>query len=250
MVFSPAAVFANTEQEVSADPEEGKQVEEVVEEAIETPVEENAPETEEAVPAEEGPAINGLSTEETVMPDEEEPQMRNAEGNELREGETPQDGWNSDRSKYYQDGEPVKGLFKAKMQNDIGALFYADEDGNVSYKEGPLLVKNSLFVLTENEQGHKGFQDMGPRADYTYLFKKTSLGDVVALEKGDSKQTVDGVDYYLQLNGTIRTDAGVQLIEGSSYYETQGGAIQMTVGFTPDHKYYIPKEDGIRDVSL
>lgn len=174
----------------------------------------------------------------------EETQLYKAGGSELSDGETPQDGWNSDRSMYYEGGVPKTGLFKATMKNDVGALFYADENGNVNYTEGPLLVENSLFVLVEDEQGHKGFQEKEPSDNYTYLFKKISDGDVVALEKGETKQTVNGSDYYLQANGTVRTNAGAQLIEGSYYYIIQGGVIQKTVGFSPDHKYYVNDSTG------
>ena len=105
--------------EEAAPTEDAEAVEEAApaaeEEAVET--EESAEATEEAAPAAE---------EDAVVEEEPEVYLKAAAG----DGETHPDGWNDDRSQYYKDNQPVEGLFKATMKNNVGALFYAYTEGS------------------------------------------------------------------------------------------------------------------------
>ena len=59
-------------------------------------------------------------------------------------------------------------------------------------------------------------------------------------------KAVNNKTYYINADGMVRTDPGVVQYKGAYYYilPNASGVLQTSVGFTPDHKYFIPATDG------
>lgn len=180
------------------------------------------------------------------------------------EGETPEDGWNADRSMYYENGQPVKGLFKAKMSDDVGALFYADANGKVVKTEGLITVNypDKRFLRTADSEGHVGFREVGAvdKTSYTYLIGEsegaivetakiytTPKGKVIVQDNGTVKKEagfvdVDGLRYWVKKSGYMRNTSGWMRLNGNLYRFMKGGVVRTKVGQfkVGDARYVIP----------
>ncbi|MBR0342864.1 MAG: hypothetical protein IJH64_11585 [Oscillospiraceae bacterium] len=178
-------------------------------------------------------------------------------------------GWNADRTQYYlDDGTLATGLFKAKMTDGVGALFYADENGNVVKEEGLITVKypQTRYLRTADSEGHVGFRAVGDtnKEDYTYLIGeegaivetakiyKTAEGKVVVQDNGTVMKKSGFIDvgtkrYYVKKSGYIRTKSGWMRRNGDLYRFGNGGVVRTKVGQfrIGSDRYVIPKSDGI-----
>lgn len=262
MVLSPAAAFADTEaeqvpEESAAVVEAQDQEEEAVsapgtEETEEAVIEEAAEAADEEAPAEEAPAEEA-APEDAAQPVEEavEPEAAQEVVLEAAAGETKAYGDNdecfwvegSGRTKAVnKNGDPVYGLFKAQRSAGKLGLYYADEtNGTVVAVEGLVTPKNgNQFVYTMID-GETGWTVTGG-GPYTYLIKNHD-GDYYITNVLEGLETAGGKTYFVK-NGMVKTAAGTQDFSGAKYYIKASGEVQMTAGFTPDHKYYIPKTDG------
>lgn len=162
-------------------------------------------------------------------------------------------GWNADRTQYIgEDGKPVTGLFKAKMSDDVGALFYADENGNVVKTQGLITVDypNTRYLRTTDSEGHVGFREVGAvdKNSYTYLVGEegaivetatiynTAEGKVIVQDNGTVLKKAGFVDvkgkrYYVKKSGYMRTNSGwMRLSNGNLYRFAKGGVVRTKVG--------------------
>ena len=186
-----------------------------------------------------------------------------------------QTGWNADRTEFRdENGNLVKGLFKAKMIDDVGALFYADENGKVVKTEGLVTVKypNTRFLRTSDSEGHVGFREVGAadKNSYTYLIGEegaivetakiytTSEGKVVVQNDGTVMKKAGFIDvvgkdgktrrYYVRSTGFIRTKSGFLRLKGDLYRFGKGGVVRTKEGQfkVGSDRYVIPKgADGV-----
>lgn len=180
-------------------------------------------------------------------------------------------GWDETRTHYYdENGNLVKGLFKAKMSDGVGALFYAKKkDGYVD--KTPRIIRVSYpdtrFIRTTDSEGHVGFREVGnvDKNDYSYLvgsegaivetpkIHTTAKGKVVVQEDGTVKRTaglaeVDGKLYYVKASGYIRTDIGWKRLDNGNLYRIgKGGVIRTKVGQfkVGSDRYVIKSSNGV-----
>lgn len=150
------------------------------------------------------------------------------------DGETPvKNGWNADRSIYYDEtGNPVKGLFKAKMSDGVGALFYADDNGKVVKKKGIVSVsgKKVRFLRSEDSEGHFGFRQVSSTDHKTYTYFIGGNGEGAIAE--DSKfYTCSSGKYFVQENGTVKMGSGFVDVDGNRYYVTKNGTARTKAGW-------------------
>ena len=254
MVFSPMTAFA-----VEGDP---------VEDEGQVPVEElqdqDAEVTEEAAPAEDAEAVDTVeeaapaAEEEAVVEEESEeaaPAVEEAAAEEEQEvylkaasvvyGGNEEVFWvdGTGRTKAVdKDGNEVHGLFKAQRAVGKLGLYYADDTGIVVAKEGLITPTiGNQFVYTKID-GETGWNTSGG-GPYTYLIKNHD-GDFYVTNVEDGLETAAGKKYHIK-NGRVETTAGAFDFGGSKYYVLSDYSIQTTVGFTPDHKYYVQSADGI-----
>ena len=231
MALSPAAVFADIEDGAAADPADNAAVTEEAEAAVEAPAEE-------VIPAQEDADALVPADEEVVQEDAA------AEGTE----ETPTNDWDSSKTHYYKDGVVQTGLFKAPKRTDpsINTMYFAGSDGAIKTVGGPITVTSDMtkdFYRFADKGTTSGYEvQPGETGPLTY-FIYTVDGDCDIMPKEDI-YIVGSSKYYVKPDGTVRTDAGPQEFKGSKYYVQNGGAILTTVGFTPDHKYYVESADG------
>lgn len=175
-------------------------------------------------------------------------------------------GWNADRTQYRdENGNLVTGLFKAKMSDGVGALFYADDSGNVVKKQGLITVAypKTRFLRTTDSEGHVGFRDVGSvdKNTYTYLIGgeegaivetakiyTTSKGKVIVQDNGTVKTTAgfvtdeNGIRRYVTTKGYVKTKAGWVRYNGRKYRVNGEGVVRTKVGaFTINGiRYVIP----------
>ncbi len=246
MAFSPAAVFADINDGEAAD-NAGNPVTEAVETAEPAAAEEVAAEAAAAEAAPEADDTALAPADEEVV--QEEAKLDGDEETKIYGGDEEcfwVEGSNRTRAQD-KDGKPVYGLFKAQRKAGKLGLYYADvTTGEVMTTEGLISpTEGNQFTYTKIS-GETGWnvKSGGP---YTYLIKKYSdpeLGDDYYVTNVlEGLEPYDGNKYYIK-EGTVRTNAGPQDFEGSRYYVQDGGPLQMTVGFTPDHKYYVKDAEG------
>ena len=186
-----------------------------------------------------------------------------------------QTGWNADRTQFFdENGNLVKGLFKAKMIDGVGALFYSDENGNVVKTEGLVTVNypDKRFLRTTDSEGHVGFREVGAadKNSYTYLIGeegaivetakiyKTSKGKVVVQNDGTVMKKAGFIDvigkdgsskrYYVKSSGYLRTKSGWLRLKGDLYRFGKGGVVRTKEGQFKigSDRYVIPKgADGV-----
>ncbi len=213
------------------------------------------------------PAAENAQTDPTAAPAAENAQTDPAAA---PAADTAQDewkeGWNKERTQYKnENGEIVKGLFKAMQSNSIGALFYADKDGYVVKTPGLITVNypDVRYLRISDAEGSTGFAKVGDTDSnsYTYLIGekgegaivekpttfKTSKGTVIVQENGTvlTKQgfvDVDGVRRYVTTKGYMKTKAGWVRLNGKKYRVSSKGIVRTKVGaFTVDGvRYVIP----------
>ena len=241
MALSPAAVFADAAGE------------EAPEEAIATEEVQDVAETaeEEAAPAEEVIETEAV-VEETAEPAGEEV-LEVVDPEPAKNARNPYDPctWKdgSNRGEALDaDGNPVKGLFKASMEAGGTGLYYAGDNYQVVKKAGLITVTGSastpvfLYHPWTQDDAREFWKDYST-GTYTYLIDNHSGDYYIEYKEGTHK--VDGKSYYVLSNGTVRTTAGIQLAPDKAYYYINSDyTVQMTAGFTPDHKYFIPAADG------
>lgn len=174
-------------------------------------------------------------------------------------------GWNADRTQYIgEDGKPVTGLFKAKMSDDVGALFYADENGNVVKTQGLITVDypNKRYLCTKISGGHVGFREVGAvdKNSYTYLVGEegaivetatiynTAEGKVIVQDNGTVLKKagfvdVNGARYYVKSSGYMKTNSGWIRVNSKKYRVGEGGVIRTKVGSfkVGKYRYVIPE---------
>ena len=183
------------------------------------------------------------------------------------EGGTVTAGWNADRTQYtLEDGTLAKGLFKAKMKDGVGALFYADDNGNVVKTPGTIVTvpgDRVRFLRSQDTEGHEGFREVGAidKNAYSYLIgvsgegaiveiagaHETSAGKVVVQENGTVLTTkgfadINGVRYYIGDGGIVRTAAGWIRVNGKKYRIEAGGVVRTQAGafVVGSDRYVIP----------
>lgn len=162
-------------------------------------------------------------------------------------GENPMNAWNSDRTQYFdENGNPVKGLFKAPRKDGGMGLFFANANGIVEKKETLYTAPSGKgFVHRSNSEGE--WWDPVSSGVYSYLVAKHSDGEYyVHWQRG--AVAAAGKYYYVQENGTVRTARGVQATGVDKYYIQDGGVIQTSSGIvtnTDGKKYYVqPNTNG------
>lgn len=166
------------------------------------------------------------------------------------EGEAPAvtPGWNADRTQYtLDDGTLAKGLFKAKMKDDVGALFYADDNGNVVKTPGIITVDatKTRFLRTQDAEGHWGFREVGAvdKNTYSYLIGENGEGAIVETAK---IYTTSAGRYIVQENGTVMATAGFATVDGVTYYVNSKGVISTVKGWVKANgKKYRVGEGGV-----
>lgn len=154
------------------------------------------------------------------------------------EAEGWETGWNADRTqyKYIEDGqgmvkgEIAKGLFKAKKNHsEVNAMYYADENGIVRKTSGTVTVSGDKkrYLMTTG-----GF-DVVPASDknqYTYFINAANDDNWIAETAGI--YTNGNVKYFVQSNGTVRTNPGFQAYGSNTYFiQDSTGSIRTTSGF-------------------
>ena len=243
MAFSPAAVFAGTvEDEVGGDaqaPEAVVSEDQTVEEAAEPD-------------AEVDEVSDEMVTDDTV--DEVTEENLELEQSEAKNAVNPYDPckWveGSNRSQAQDaDNNLVKGLFKASKAEGGTGLYYAGTDYKVVTAEGPVTVSSGWRFLYHPYTPESGefWKDVSG-GTYTYLIK--NHGGDFYIEHLEGVYTVKGRMYYVQSNGTVKTEAGLATYKGSTYYITpnSSGAIYTTPGWVTDQttgkKYFLPANDG------
>jgi len=267
VLMIPAAAFAEDENTQAAETPavEATEIAEEAEQTVtETPVTEEAAAEEETATQEMSKAVAEETTPEATQPSQEQPAAQTEEP-------AIETGWNDDRTQYRdEEGNLVKGLFKAKMSDGVGALFYADENGNVVKTQGLITVAypKTRFLRTTDAEGHVGFRDVGSadQNTYTYLIGEkegaivetakiytTSKGKVIVQDNGTVKKTaglaeVDGKLYYVKASGYIRTDIGWKRLDNGNLYRIgKGGVIRTKVGQfkVGSDRYVIKSSDGV-----
>ena len=233
VLMIPAAAFAEEEAAQATETPvveatEATEVTEVAEEAEQTVQE--TPATEEVAAEEEtaSPEAKKAVAEETTG------EAQPAQEQQTVQAEEPaiETGWNADRTQYRdENGNLVTGLFKAKMSDGVGALFYADDKGNVVKKHGLITVAypKTRYLRTTDSDGHTGFRDVGSvdKNTYTYLIGE-SEGAIV--EKATIYSTTGG-KVIVQDNGTVRTEAGFVTVDGVRRYVTTKGYMKTKAGW-------------------
>lgn len=153
----------------------------------------------------------------------------------------------TDYTEAVKNGQKATGVFKAKrfktgeIEAEGTSLFYATQAGVVEKKEQ--LVSGKDYIHEKNSEGEAWRKSSG---SYTYLVtlhEGYKNGYFVYWQEG--LKSVGGNIYYVQSNGTVRTDAGVLTYGGAKYYIQQGGAIQTIGGWVTDTdgtRYYLPAE--------
>ncbi len=142
-------------------------------------------------------------------------------------------GWNEDRSVYYlAENTPAKGLFKAMMSNNVGALFYADDTGKVVKKSGPITVSGSKtrYLRSKDSEGHWGFTKVPATDSNTYTYFIGSNGQGAIVETSQFYSCSSG-KYFVKTNGTVKTDAGFVDYGGKRYFINKGGALRTKTGW-------------------
>ena len=145
--------------------------------------------------------------------------------------DTPKNDWNADRTIYYDaSGKPTKGLFKAKMSDGVGALFYAGDDGKVVKKPGKVTVSGNKkrFLRSKDSEGHWGFRQVYDGTSYSYFVGNNGEG---AIAEDPKIYNCSAGKYYVRKNGTIKVVAGFIDIDGKRYYVRKGGLIRTTQGW-------------------
>lgn len=160
--------------------------------------------------------------------------------------------WNSDRTIYYLDPEettPATGLFKAKMKDGVGALFFADDSGLVRKTPGLLTVDGSKkrFLRSKDSEGHWGFREVSDTNTnpYTYFVGTNGQGAIVE----DSQfYTYSGKKYFVQTNGTVKTTAGFVTVDDNKYYVRKGGSVRTKAGWVHynNKKYRVQSNGTVR----
>lgn len=215
MAFSPAAVFADINDGGDA----GNPGTEAVEPEAEAPADDTA-----------------------LMPAEEETVQEDA----ALDGETHPDGWDENKTHYYKDNVALTGLFKVKMDNEkeAVALFYADSDGVVSQRVGPVKVEGIEKGKYYSFNGRAFDYDSDLESPVTYFQTYNSDYKCYCMDEVTGIKTYEGSKKcYLTDKGIVQTDAGVLSLDGSKYYVQDGGEIKTTAGWVTDAdgtKYYLP----------
>lgn len=246
MIFSPMTAFA-----VEGDPveEEGQvPVEELQDQDAEVTEEaapaEDAEVVEEAAPAAEEEAVEEASAEDGVAVEEEqEVFLKAAADEEFVYGGNAEVFWvqGARTEARDKDGKKVRGLFKAERIVGKLGLYYADETGKVVAQEGLITPTNGnqfIYTKIDNETGWN-VTGGGP---YTYLMKNHN-GDFYITNVENGLETAAGKKYHIK-DGRVETTTGAFDFEGSKYYVLSDYSIQTTVGFTPDHKYFVNDAEG------
>ena len=221
------AVEAEAVEEELAEPEaDAAEEAEAVEEAA----------AEEAAPAEESAeAVKGVAPAEPVKAKKAD--KATALKTELQDSgeEEPEvkKGWNSDRTIYYDDnGNPTVGLFKASMTDGVGALFYANDKGYVVKTSKLITVygDKTRYLRSKDSEGHWGFRkvDKSDKNTYTYLIGTSGEGAIAEAPKFYS--TSKG-KYYVQSNGTVKTDEGIVTVGSKKYYIRSNGKVKVGEGW-------------------
>ena len=142
-------------------------------------------------------------------------------------------GWNSDRTVYYlSENKPATGLFKAKMSDGVGALFYADKNGKVVKKTGPVTVSGSKtrYLRSKDSEGHWGFRKVSAEDTNAYTYFIGSNGEGAIVEESKFYKASKG-RYFVRTNGTVKTDAGFVDYGGKRYYIKKGGVVRTKTGW-------------------
>ena len=213
MVLSPAAVFADINEEA-------------------VPAEPAAAEMEDvAVPEESAEETAG----EALEVSEEAPALMAGEES-LEAGDSTEwtSGWNEKKTQYKNDaGEIQTGLFKGRKKNgsDEYALFHADSAGNVEKRVGVVTVTGLEKGKYYSFNGRAFDYDPDLEGTVKYFQKYDSTFDSYCMdETAGLKDSAEG-RYYLNSNGTIRTEAGMFDLPEGKFYVKAGGAFWTDPGW-------------------
>ena len=248
MAFSPAAVFADIE--ATADQETAVEAAETNEAA--EPADVAADAEEDSVAAPEQPVEDAQDVEADLAPVEAEAVQDEAaaagtasdEESDIYTWVVKEDG-SRDYTQAKKGDQLAKGLFKAKRYKnkavDGTSLFYANEDGVVEQKEQ--LITGSGYIHEKSDEGEAWKADSGTHVYLVALHDGYENGYFVYWQKG--LKSVNGKTYFIQDNGTVRTDAGVLAYENNKYFVQSGGEVKTTAGWvfdTDGTRYYLPAE--------
>lgn len=237
MAFSPAAVFADVEAtaepgdavETAAEPgdaadNEAAAPEQVVEEAQDEDAD-LAPVEAEAV-QDEAVAAEGEEPPVTVNPYDACTWVDLNTRNQARDAS----------------GTIRTGLFKAAKAGGGTGLYFAGTDTMVVKEVRLVTVSDGWrFIYHPYTPGDGEYWKDVTGGTYTYLINNHS-GDFY-IENVEGIYTVNGAKYFVNSDGTVRTDAGILSYNGNKYYVQSGGAILTTAGWVnADARYYLPAE--------
>ncbi|MBQ3290875.1 MAG: hypothetical protein IJH43_00690 [Mogibacterium sp.] len=227
LMLSPAAAFADTVPADGETPDENPQAELLIDEqeAVQEP-EDQLLVNEDDEDAVSAPVLTAAGSESRIYTD-----------------------WGENRDFIYDSqGNVVTGLFKAPTiaDADFISLYYAHSpSGRVEKTVGICSVPagEDKFIYDTDKKGWTGADAKLTDVEVKYYIPSRPDGDFYFEHEPG---IVSG--YYLQPDGTIRTEKGVFTDNKNvKYYSEEGGAIRTAEGFVYDKdgsKYYIPANAG------